>query len=91
MGKNVANETQRKEKTTKSSVFSPELPDAPEPPNAEVANLIIAQDRARRDPRFRPVGKRNTPQRKTFCNVATRDIARRTCGSSPSLQGQRRP
>ena len=86
MGKNVANGIQREGKAT-TGWFSPELPEAPKPPNAEVANLIVTQDNARMNRAFVPVGKRNTPQRRTFCNAATRNIANKTCGSTPSLQG----
>jgi len=63
-------------------------PPPPLPPSADVAKLVVAQDRARANPNFAPQGRPDTPERRMFCNVATRAIAKETGHSTKPLQGR---
>jgi RHS repeat-associated protein len=68
----------------------PPPPPAPAPPPGAVPGtpqntLINAQDAARADPNLQPVGIPGQPGRKTFCNIATCQIAKNTGTTTDAL------
>src|SRR5882724_3292639 len=88
-GASLEKSARRAAETSRRRLLQPRPPPpaviTPGTPQNDLAN---AQDNARNNPAFAPQGERGTPERKTFCNMATCSILRTYGGPMDALTNQ---